>query len=315
MELPKGDSTDVAPGTKHTITYLPPAASTLPCNIFEPLSSKVYTIFGLTPGANPPNFMEIVLERIAAGKKIWEFAGRAVVDIGEGVIIKVGDDLDPDEAGSLRFLEAHAPTLPAPRCMGLLSIGRHSLLFMTRIPGDPLESRWTGLSAQSKVDIQQSLDKTISVLRSLDKPEGQPFGSSSGRCRDTRRSNRYTELPVHDEATFNRFLLSSPQPRISSGYKAWIESMLRTNHRIVFTHGDLHPRNIMVADSQDGGIILSGLLDWEASGFYPEYWEHLKAVNTRDTRDDSDWWSHLPPAIVGYDQEIAVDRLLEQILA
>ena len=73
----------------------------------------------------------------------------------------------------------------------------------------------------------------------------------------------------------------------------------------------------MVADSQDGRIsLVSGILDWEASGFYPECdWEHLKAVNTRDARDDSGWWSHLPPAIVGYDQEIAIDRLLERSLA
>ena len=97
-----------------------------------------------------------MLERVAAGKKIWEFAGRAVLDPGEGVILKAGDDLDPDEASSMRFLENHAPALPAPRCLGLLTISRRSLLFMTKVPGDTLESRWTNLSAQSKTDIQQS---------------------------------------------------------------------------------------------------------------------------------------------------------------
>lgn len=255
-----------------------------------------------------------MLERVAAGKKIWEFAGRAVLDLGEEVILKAGDDLDPDEASSMRFLENHAPALPAPRCLGLLTIGRRSLLFMTKVPGDTLESRWTNLSAQSKTDIQQSLSEVISVLRNIDKPEGQPFGSLSGRCRDTRLSDRYTDSPVHDEATFNQFLLTSSQPRVSNGYKSWIASMLRTDHRIVFTHGDFHPRNIMVMDLQDGGVSLSGILDWEASGFYPEYWEHLKALSTRDTRDESDWWSHLPPAIVGYDQEIAIDRLVERSL-
>ena len=90
--------------------------------------------------------------------------------------------------------------------------------------------------------------------------------------------------------------------------------MLWTDHEIVSTHGDLYLRNILVADSPDGGVYASGIVDWEASGFYPEYWEHLKALNTRDTRDESDWWIHLPSSIVGYDQEIAVDRLLEQSL-
>jgi len=228
--------------------------------------------------------------------------------------MKVGDDLDPDEAGTMRFLEERAPSLPAPRCMGLLTIGRRSLLFMTKVLGDTLESRWTDLSAQSKTDIQKSLSDAISVLRSIDKPREQPFGSLSGRCRDIRISDRYTDSPIYDEAAFNQFLLTSPQSRVSNGYKTWIASMLRTDHRIVFTHGDFHPRNIMVVVSRDGGISLSGILDWETSGFYPEYWEHLKAFNTRDARDESDWWSHLPPSIVGYDQEIAIDRLLERSL-
>lgn len=37
----------------------------------------------------------------------------------------------------------------------------------------------------------------------------------------------------------------------------------------VFTHGDIKPKNIMV--SKDGHI--NSLLDWEYSGFMPDYWE------------------------------------------
>ena len=275
----------------------------------------MYALLGLAPGSNPPNLTQLILERAAAGKEIWGLAGRAVVDIGEGLVVKIGGDLDRDEASAMRFLAEYAPSLPAPRCMGLVTISKKFLLFMTKIPGNTLEHRWPSLSAESKLDIQRSLNEAISILRGMEKPEGRPFGSPAGRCRDIRMSDRYTESPVHDEAAFNRFLLISPQSRISSGYKNWIASMLRTDHRIVFTHGDLHPRNVLVTDSPDGGVCLSGIIDWEASGFYPEYWEHLKALNTRDIGDESDWWTHLPSSIVGYDQEIAVDRLLERSLA
>jgi len=274
----------------------------------------MYNLLGLAPASDPSNLAQLILERVVAGKKIWGLTGRAVFDIGEGVVVKIGGDLDHDEAGAMRFLAERAPSLPAPRCMGLITIGKKSLLFMTKIPGDTLERRWATLNTESKVDIRRSLDEAISILRSIEKPERQPFGSSSGRCRDIRMSDRYTESPVHDEVAFNKFLLTSPQPRISSSYKSWIASMLRTDHRIVFTHGDLHPRNILVVDSPDGGVRLSGIIDWEASGFYPEYWEHLKALNTRDVRDESDWWTHLPSSVIGYDQEIAVDRLLERSL-
>jgi len=313
-EISKTDETDVAVRPRQNITNLPPTTSAVPCNILEPFSSELNTLLGLTPGSNLPNLTQTLLERLKAGKKIWELGGRAIFDLGEGVVAKVGDDLNRDEASAMRFLKDRFPSFPVPHCLGLAAIGRKSLLFMTKIPGGTLESRWPTLSTQSKVDIQQSLNRAILVLRGVEKAEGQPLGSLSGRCRDIRTSDRYTESPVHDEAAFNEFLLASPQSRVSNCYKSWIKSMLRTDHRIVFTHGDFHPRNIMVVDSEDGGVSLSGILDWEASGLYPEYWEYLKALNTRDTRDESDWWTYLPPAIVGYDHEVAIDRLLERSL-
>lgn len=44
-------------------------------------------------------------------------------------------------------------------------------------------------------------------------------------------------------------------------------------YRSVFTHADLHPSNIVI----DRGR-LSGLVDWECAGFYPEYWEYTKLM-------------------------------------
>jgi hypothetical protein len=214
------------------------------CDIIEPLSSEVYILLGLAPGSTPPNLAQLILERAAAGKKIWGWTERAVIYIGEGLIVKIGGDLDHDEGGAMRFLAERAPSLPAPRCMGLITIGKKSLLFMTKIPGDTLEHRWPTLNAESKVDIQRSLNEAVSILRNIEKPEGQPFGSSSGRCRDLRTQNRYAESPVHDEAAFNEFLLTAaPRSQIWSSYRTRIASMLRTDHRIVFTRGDFHPRN------------------------------------------------------------------------
>ena len=38
------------------------------------------------------------------------------------------------------------------------------------------------------------------------------------------------------------------------------------------SHNDLAPRNIMVNDN----LIITGLIDWENAGWYPEYWEYVK---------------------------------------
>lgn len=44
-------------------------------------------------------------------------------------------------------------------------------------------------------------------------------------------------------------------------------------HKIVFTHGDLHPGNMIIR--ADGALVL---LDWGLAGFWPEYWEFYRAM-------------------------------------
>lgn len=42
---------------------------------------------------------------------------------------------------------------------------------------------------------------------------------------------------------------------------------------ILFTHGDLDARNILV----ENGCV-TGIVAWEQAGWYPEYWEYVKAM-------------------------------------
>lgn len=56
---------------------------------------------------------------------------------------------------------------------------------------------------------------------------------------------------------------------------------------VVFTHGDIHSRNVLV--DEDGHI--TGLLDWESAGWYPEYFDFTVAL--RGLPDDYRWHSFL----------------------
>ncbi|KAI0755089.1 hypothetical protein C8Q80DRAFT_1142892 [Daedaleopsis nitida] len=201
----------------------------------------------------------------------------------------------------------------APRARGCIKIGCTTFMFMTLVPGATLEARWHTLSAEAKQHIQRTLEQHYFVLCQLDLPPGEPFGPPVGRraCKDVRRDERLSSSSISTEAEFNDFLLSSPSPRAAPGYKTWIRSMIREDHRTVFTHADLHPRNVMVVDGPDGKVEVSGIIEWEVSGYYPEYWEHMKAMNTRSIKDTSDWWEYLPPCILGYDRDIVLDRILE----
>lgn len=80
----------------------------------------------------------------------------------------------------------------------------------------------------------------------------------------------------------------------------------RTDHAIVFTHADLNMRNILV----DGGRF-SGLVDWENSGWYPEYWDYTKARYTTKLKQR---WLKMVDEIFeefgGYGEELDIETQL-----
>lgn len=70
-------------------------------------------------------------------------------------------------------------------------------------------------------------------------------GGRPRRCKDLRRYERIARYPIGSEEEFNDFLLDT-EGRKAVGSKAkMLRSFLRSDHRIVMTHSDLHPRNIM----------------------------------------------------------------------
>ncbi|CCL98373.1 uncharacterized protein FIBRA_00368 [Fibroporia radiculosa] len=284
-----------------------------PCAIVFPPSSYVRELLGVADKTSPSCLSEAVVHHVAHGRTIWEGLSRSVVQLGD-VAVKVGSNIEHDEHELLRYLEEHLPDLPAPRALGLLTVGRLSYFFMSYVPGNTLEQRWPSLSSQQKMDIRSSLNSILAKLRSVELSPGAPFGSLAGLrlCKDLRMDITTSSVPIYNEADFNDFLLSRTSSRAAQGYRRWLRSLTKDDHRIVLTHGDFHPRNIMVTDDSSGRATVSGIIDWEACGFYPEYWELLKALNTRAVVDTSDWWDHLPKCILGYEREIAVDHLVEQ---
>jgi thiamine kinase-like enzyme len=90
-----------------------------------------------------------------------------------------------------------------------------------------------------------------------------------GPIRDHRIRSADPIGPFPDEAAFSQHVRFSDEPS-------------RRGHKIVFTHADLNPRNILVdrVVSADGSCRwrVSGIVDWETAGYYPEYWDYTKAL-------------------------------------
>jgi hypothetical protein len=102
--------------------------------------------------------------------------------------------------------------------------------------------------------------------------------------------------PYHSEDEFNNGIAilmkkQGPYTFIEWHCVVWTNTM--KSHDIVLTHNDFDPRNILVQ-----GTKVVSILDWEFSGYYPEYWEYCKAVSCPD-------WEH------PWSQSHAVDQIMQ----
>lgn len=166
------------------------------------------------------------------------------------------------------------------------------------------------------------------IPRPRESAEAALGGGLPARCKDVRRSERVAAVQIKTEAEFNDFLCSEPG-RSNTPWINMIRSFMRDDHAIVVTHGDLHPRNIMV--TRDGAtsirdhsdpvnerqdIRISSIIDWEVIGWYPDYWDLVKALNTIGPKDTLfDWCDYLPTEAIGtWPIEYAINMLISRWL-
>lgn len=81
------------------------------------------------------------------------------------------------------------------------------------------------------------------------------------------------------------------------------EAHYRT-HPIVFTHGDLAMRNIMVQ-----GDTITAVLDWESAGWFPAHWEYCKMLFADPQWQWRDW---IPEIVETHDVELEAEDYLQR---
>lgn len=175
-----------------------------------------------------------------------------------------------------------------------------NLIFQTYKPSTTLATVWPQIDGGQKASIRDQLDVIMSDLRSRPYTDGSALGGVAGEgCKDIRRHLRNSEKPIRSLVEYEEFLFSSPHP----GGQVFTE-LLRQLYphqpepmKIVFTHGDFRPDNIAVDKDECNRWVVTGLLDWEYSGFYPEYCEAFKSTNCLAPFEDDDWYLFLPDCI------------------
>ena len=153
------------------------------------------------------------------------------------------------------------------------------MIGMTIIPGITLEKKWDMLDDEAKESICLQLWDLISKIRNIPRPQGVV-----GLYQCLADGSLSRDPMLEDLQKPGRPLLSDSELRSriyerylhcgGTRYENQLLDMLPTSEHSVFTHADIAPRNVMV-DEQNN---VTGILDWEWAGWYPEYWEYAQIM-------------------------------------
>ncbi|KAK2672421.1 hypothetical protein RAB80_012500 [Fusarium oxysporum f. sp. vasinfectum] len=225
-----------------------------------------------------PKYLKCSYFDAVIGNEIHNYWGNRVLEHtnsnGEVLALKVSspDGIDRSQANMMHYAATHG--VLAPKVRGVYDI-------VTKRP----IARVMAMSEDEQKSIKGQLRLQIQHMRTL----VQPYIGRINR-QPTRNIYNTTFIrhcgPFEDEEAFDNWCLD----RLSGGtiqhwrWKKVLERQRRkSTGRFVLTHGDLSPRNIMV----DGSTI-TGIIDWELSGFYPEYVEYAFAIGIGPGMEE--WW-------------------------
>lgn len=154
-----------------------------------------------------------------------------------------------------------------------------------RVPGDTLHYVWGDLTDEQKSSVKAQLRTQIARMRTLTQPFiGRLDYKATFSPYEVFETNTFGPFP--DEEKFDKWCLRRLCCDPSGGRK-WRKCLERQRRqfsgKFVLTHGDLSPRNILYKDG-----MVTGIVDWGMSGFYPEYAEYAFAMGLSQRYPD--WW-------------------------
>lgn len=198
-----------------------------------------------------------------------------VFRVDDKTVVKLCDPTRLAEAEALRFIRSKT-SLPVPEVYNAYvdeSTDR-GVIVMEYIEGDVLQDVIDEMDDDRREKIALELQKFMTELRSF---EGDLIGSVDGSpCEDPVFCAELGGFgPYKTEHDFNEGLIRAMNLSQTNSWVDHVTKLVRAmpSHKIVLTHGDLSPRNIIVKDDK-----IAGIIDWEMAGFYPEYWEYIKAM-------------------------------------
>ncbi|OCK78719.1 phosphotransferase enzyme family protein [Lepidopterella palustris CBS 459.81] len=266
-----------------------------------PTSPRI-NVFYVAPGLeiiSPEQVESSKLELIATG------AGTQLARISPSMLVKYGSHVSLIEAKTMLFV-AEQTSLPIPQLYAAYAYGPldrdvddfgsvyDTYIFMEFIEGEDLEKSWERCNAIEKQKLSVDLKNYMTELRSI--PVPTYIGSIHGRpVTDVILEwSTISKGPFNSEKEFNATIVDTFIAKSKGHVSPYVRGMLNAHqHGIVFTHGDLRLANIIIRDGRVAAII-----DWEMAGWYPDYWEFVKAFFLEGFA--TDWATHLLDVLTPY---------------
>lgn len=237
------------------------------------------------------------------------------------------------------------------------SAGSSGLNYMLieALPGDPVGEVWVEMDDAAKGRFKQEFVGYLRELRALQQqpaPAGGMVAKESSPGADVEDGVRlgYISAINHQPLTDHRIATVPYGP--FEDVEGWLEceyllgyvakarpkevydrlgrELKKRDVRVVFTHSDLTPRNVIV-EKKSGRI--TGIVDWDSAGWCVEWWEGVKGVygwndgSFAQKQDDGDKgttgpsedslmrvWKALLTEVVGdFDDELKADEEMRDI--
>ncbi|KAG8739398.1 hypothetical protein FRC10_005664 [Ceratobasidium sp. 414] len=180
--------------------------------------------------------------------------------LDSSTMVKKGSEELQAEAISMHMIRTMT-SIPVPAIKQVIIHSRTTYIVMDYIKGRTLEACWSDLGFFAKLRVVWTLRGYVSQLRRLQRsvPGRIDGGECDGYLFPIIGAGPFTS---YDDLTtwYNHKLdvcqqLGQAPPNAPRFDNSW---------PLVFTHGDISPRNVII--SEDGTIFL---LDWGRSGFFP----------------------------------------------
>ena len=180
-----------------------------------------------------------------------------------------------NEYGALDLVRRHMPNsaVAIPRPLDVVADAKIFYLLTSAVPGQHIGRSFDTMTDEEVAILAKDLREWLTQLRTIPRsaaPGRHQIANAVGDdCYDFRLTSAVNYDPERgdyigpfaDEDALIEMMRCRALPGV----------VHRGGHEIVFTHGDLNLRNVMVKDGK-----LSGVVDWATAGWYPEYWDYTK---------------------------------------